>query len=67
MRLPEISREPAMATWRKVNLRNIGPLSRPVQADTAGFALMMAVIWELDMPRSDRRSLNRKPNCCRQG
>lgn len=64
---PDMQRDPAMATCRKVKRRNMGPLRRPVQADTAGFVLIMAVISELDIPRSASRSRKRKPNCCRQG
>lgn len=56
-----------MATWRKVKRRNMGPFSRPVQADTAGLVLMIVVTWLLDMPSVMRRSRNMKPNCCRHG
>lgn len=61
------SSEPTMATWRNVKRRNMGPLSRPVQADTAGLVLIMVVTWLLDMPSVMSRSRNMKPNCCRHG
>lgn len=63
----KLNRAPVMATCRNENRRNMGPFKRPVQADIAGWVLMIVVICELVMPSSVSLSRNIKPNCCSDG